>query len=87
MPTYEFPGEPCANRYPAAIDMATVYGVEVLRIVGTESDIRETTRLFDERHPDGERTTLGDDAQFLYYARDGKNAVEIYELIVIRKVT
>jgi hypothetical protein len=83
--TYELSGEPPTHIFPAAVTAGKLADVEVLRIVGTRADVAETTRLVDELWPGTERTTLGD-AQFLYYARDGKDVVEIYELIVLRKV-
>lgn len=85
MPTYEITGETPASLMPGRVEKVTFHGVEVLRVLGTEDEIRESTETLETLYPECEMRTLGA-AQFLFYERRGSYRVEIYELIVLRKV-
>lgn len=86
MPIYELPGEPLQSVFPAHVEIIEFHGIEVLRIIGVEDQVWDTTKVLDELYPDDDKRTFGD-AQHIGYCRGPDNArpIPMYELIVLRK--
>lgn len=86
MAKYELPGEPIDSLFPAHVETITFYGVEILRLIGTEDQVSDTTRILDDLYPDDDKCTFGD-AQHVGYCRATPvgRPIPMYELIVLRK--
>jgi hypothetical protein len=86
MPKYELLGESLAETVPAHVETLKIFGVEVLRITGTEEEITATTKILDEvytaMHAFGDAQLMG----YVHLSPDGKRPVPLYQLTVIRKV-
>lgn len=85
----EFPGEPLESQLAAFVNVVVFEGVAVYRCLGTEGQVKETTDTLTLLYPLANMTTMGD-AQWIGKARAGPergDIVDVYELIVMRKVT
>lgn len=91
MPEFVMPGEPLTQAYPAAVEEVTFEGVVVSRLVGTQTQIMQTTTMMKAFFPkETHRMDTLNDAKWLGHAQSisetgRKSVVEIYELIVMRK--
>lgn len=88
MPTYELPGESRERLFPARIETIEFHGVEIMRIIGTQDEVQETTAMIDNLLP-GDRRTFGDAQMHGYRVEEieGRTIpLAVYELIVLRKV-
>ncbi len=90
MAVYELRGEDFLSVLPLErIDVEEFCGVIVYRMWGTKVGIMQSTDMLTERYPSCQAATLGD-ALWLGKIKlfdDNRPWVDLYELIVMRKVT
>lgn len=77
-----FPGEPLEKIFPAFVEIRQFWGARIYRIIGSEEDVKETTDMIQELHPNTEKETMGD-AQWL---RNESPGIGVYQLLVVEKV-
>ncbi len=84
MPTYELLGEPLAETLPAHVESMKKFGVELLRIIGTEEQVTDTTKILDAVQPKAWHN-FGDAQPVGFCQGADKRPLAMYELIVLRK--
>lgn len=89
MKKQELKGEIVSGSFPAKVESTLFEGVEVLRIMGSEESIRNTTKILERMYPRAKMACFGE-ARFWDYQKVDKaglvKLLPIYELIVMRRV-
>lgn len=88
MAEMRFKGESLSSALPAEYVMIKeIYGTEIFRLVGTEGQISESTKILEEIYPDSDKTVFCD-AIWLGTSRlkEGGDYENMYELIVVRRI-
>ena len=83
MPDFTLPGEPLTVAFAAETRCQQFHDVAVFQFMGTEEQLKESTRQLEELYPDEEKATLGKDATWLLQ----HGGMDFYCLVVMVKGT
>lgn len=89
MPKYEITGEPLEETLPADVHSVYFEGIKAYSLVGTEGQIKETTRILSGIYAGAEMTTIGDAQYMGKKLWDGggmqRTVEDVYFLVVLVK--